>query len=133
MGCENSIAPTEKNQAAKDSKKETATVETKGNKDHYIKDNKDTVTVNKVSKTDSTVELKNVKSSALVRNVENDSKTDVKLEKPRKRSEWDMFADQDNFGSMDVSKVDLFALIPQIHICTKCIFTKPAGTMNFKG
>lgn len=52
------------------------------------------------------VDLKNSDSkhvSALIRNIENESKTSIKLEKSLRGSEWDMFADQDNFDSVDVS------------------------------
>lgn len=48
---------------------------------------------------------KDLKSdSGLIRNIEkeNESKTSLKLEKSNKVSDWDMFADQDNY-SVDVS------------------------------
>lgn len=62
----------------------------------------------------SKVELKNSESkqvSALIRNIENESKTSIKLEKSMRGSEWDMFADQDNFDSVDVSVCNHFFLL----------------------
>lgn len=41
-------------------------------------------------------------SSDLVKNIQNEPKSELKLEKSLKSGEWDMFADQD-FGSVDVS------------------------------
>lgn len=46
-------------------------------------------------------ETKNV--SGLIRNIQNETKSDIKLEKSVKTGEWDMFADQDNFDNVDVS------------------------------
>lgn len=46
-------------------------------------------------------EIKGDKISGSTKNAENDSKT--KLDKALRGGEWDMFADQDNFDSVDVS------------------------------
>lgn len=41
----------------------------------------------------------------------NETKSDTKADKSMKTGEWDMFADQDNFDSVDVSKVNVQFLI----------------------
>lgn len=50
-------------------------------------------------------DVKETKSnvSGFIRNIQNETKTDIKLEKAVKTGEWDMFADQDNFDNVDVS------------------------------
>lgn len=42
--------------------------------------------------------------SGLIHNIENETQSDLKLEKSVKSGQWDMFADQDNF-SIDVSLI----------------------------
>ena len=52
-------------------------------------------------KSDHDVDMKSDKIAGLVKNVEIESK--AKLDKSLRGSEWDMFADQDNFDNVDVS------------------------------
>ncbi|XP_047040986.1 serine/threonine-protein kinase prp4 [Helicoverpa zea] len=40
-------------------------------------------------------------STEFIKNAQNESKSEIKLEKSIKSGEWDMFADQDNFDSVD--------------------------------
>ncbi|XP_047543723.1 serine/threonine-protein kinase PRP4 homolog [Vanessa atalanta] len=92
LGCHNSgNSNTEQANVATLGKVESATLDNKKSKE--------STTVHVPSKADSKIEFKLEKSN--VRNVDNESKSTANLDKSRRKNEWDMFADQDNFGSVD--------------------------------
>ncbi|XP_039763182.1 serine/threonine-protein kinase prp4 isoform X1 [Pararge aegeria] len=94
LECINSDSATGKNQGSFDIIQVEAT-------SPEIQSPKEVKNINLESKNDSNVELKNEKSSELIKNIENDSISGVQLDKPLRSSEWDMFAEQDNFGNVD--------------------------------
>lgn len=95
LGCNNSSnSNTEQNNSTTQSNKvESATPE--------IKISRDITTAQVQSKTDSKAEKNTIKNS------ENESKAATNFDKTHRANEWDMFADQDNFDSVDVSYIQL--------------------------
>lgn len=95
LGCNNSSnSNTEHNNTTTQSNKvESATPE--------IKISKDITTAQVQSKTDSKAEKNTIKNS------ENEYKAATNIDKTHRANEWDMFADQDNFDSVDVSYIQL--------------------------
>ncbi|XP_050360819.1 uncharacterized protein LOC126780395 [Nymphalis io] len=90
LGCHNSgNSNTEQTNVTLPGKVESTTIDIKKSKEP-------STTVSVPSKADSKIEFKLEKS-----NVRNTSKSTVNLDKSCKKNEWDMFADQDNFGSVD--------------------------------
>ncbi|XP_045458477.1 serine/threonine-protein kinase prp4 [Melitaea cinxia] len=89
LGCNNSSnSNTEHNNTTTQSNKvESATPE--------IKISKDITTAQVQSKTDSKAEKNTIKNS------ENEYKAATNIDKTHRANEWDMFADQDNFDSVD--------------------------------